>query len=80
MYQGRAIKREMLELGSFMIFDWNILLTAIIVILTVSVLEETFTSYICILTLIITVLRSGRESFLVSDVNSKIEDGLQTNC
>lgn len=63
-----------------MIFDWNILLTVIIVILTVSVLEETFTSYICILTLIITVLRSGRESFLVSDVNSKIEDGLQTNC
>lgn len=80
MYQGRAIKREMLELGSFMIFDWNILLTVIIVILTVSVFEETFTSYICILTLIITVLRSGRESFLVSDVNSKIEDGLQTNC
>lgn len=80
MYQGRAIKREMLELGSFMIFDWNILLTVIIVILTVSVLEETFTSYICILTLIITVLRSGRESFLVSDVNSKIEDGLQTSC
>ena len=63
-----------------MIFDWNILLTVIIVILTVSVLEETFTSYICILTLIITVLRSGRESFLVSDVNSKIEDGLQTSC
>lgn len=63
-----------------MIFDWNILLTVIIVILTVSVFEETFTSYICILTLIITVLRSGRESFLVSDVNSKIEDGLQTNC
>lgn len=80
MYQGRAVKREMLELGSFMIFDWNILLTVIIVILTVSVLEETFTSYICILTLIITVLRSGRESFLVSDANSKMEDGLQTNC
>lgn len=80
MYQGRAIKREMLELGSFMIFDWNILLTVIIAILTVSVLEETFTSYICILTLIITVLRSGRESFLVSDANSKMEDGLQTNC
>lgn len=80
MYQGRAIKREMLELGSFMIFDWSILLTVIIVILTVSVLEETFTSYICILTLIITVLRSGRESFLVSDANSKMEDGLQTNC
>ena len=80
MYQGRAIKREMLELGSFMIFDWNILFTVIIVILTVSVLEETFTSYICILTLIITVLHSGRESFLVSDANSKMEDGLQTNC
>lgn len=80
MYQGRAIKREMLELGSFMIFDWNILLTVIIAILTVSVLEETFTSYICISTLIITVLRSGRESFLVSDANSKMEDGLQTNC
>lgn len=80
MYQGRAIKREMLELGSFMIFDWNILLTVIIAILTVSVLEETFTSYICILTLIITILRSGRESFLVSDANSKMEDGLQTNC
>lgn len=80
MYQGRAIKREMLELGSFMIFDRNILLTVIIVISTVSVLEETFTSYICILTLIITVLRSGRESFLVSDANSKMEDGLQTNC
>ena len=62
MYQGRAIKREMLELGSFMIFDWNILLTVIIVVLTVSVLEETFSSYICILTLIITVLRSGKAS------------------
>ena len=63
-----------------MIFDWNILLTVIIAILTVSVLEETFTSYICISTLIITVLRSGRESFLVFDANSKMEDGLQTNC
>ena len=80
MYQGRAIKREMLELGSFMIFDWNILLIVIIVILTVSVLEETFTSYICISTLIVSVLRSGRESFLVSDANSEMEDGLQTNC
>lgn len=63
-----------------MIFDWNILLTAIIVILTVSVLEETFTSYICISTLIVSVLRLGRESFLVSDANNKMEDGLQTNC
>ena len=80
MYQGRAIKREMLELGSFMIFDWNILLTVIIAILTVSVLEETFTSYICISTLMVSVLRLGRESFLVSDANSKMEDGLQTNC
>ena len=80
MYQGRAIKREMLELGSFMIFDWNILLTVIIVILTVSVLEETFTSYICISTLIVSVLRLGREGFLVSDANNKMEDRLQTNC